>query len=160
MAEMMRPLVSVVWEDWADRSLPLPAYQTSGAAGADLCANLPPEVRDVGLLLAPMARAVCPTGIRVAVPEGYEMQVRPRSGLASKHGITLPNTPGTIDSDFRGPLGVSLINLGSEPYTIRHGDRVAQVVVAPVVRAGFAVVEALDDTARGAGGFGSTGVGS
>ncbi len=156
----MRPLVSVVWEDWADRSLPLPDYQTSGAAGADLCANFPAQSREAGLELAPMARAICPTGIRVAVPEGFEMQVRPRSGLASKHGITLPNTPGTIDSDYRGPLGVSLINLGPEPYTIRHGDRVAQVVVAPVVQAGFAVVDELDQTARGTGGFGSTGIGS
>jgi dUTP pyrophosphatase len=158
MAEKMRPLVSVVWEAWADQSLPLPAYQTVGAAGADLCANFPAEMREAGLVLLPMGRAICPTGLRVAVPEGYEMQVRPRSGLASKHGITLPNTPGTIDSDYRGPLGVSLINLGLEPYTIRHGDRVAQVVVAPVVQAGFAVVEDLDETARGAGGFGSTGL--
>jgi dUTP pyrophosphatase len=150
-------VVQVLWEDWADMSLPLPAYQTSGAAGADLCANFPEADRAAGLTLAPMARAICPTGIRVAIPEGYEMQVRPRSGLATKHGITVPNTPGTIDSDYRGPLGVALINLGTEPYTIRHGDRVAQVVVAPVVQAGFAVVEALDETARGTGGFGSTG---
>ncbi|OYW51913.1 MAG: deoxyuridine 5'-triphosphate nucleotidohydrolase [Rhodobacterales bacterium 32-66-7] len=155
-----KPLVRVVWEEWADRSLPLPVYQTAGAAGADICANFPPEARDAGLVLAPMARAICPTGIRVAVPDGYEMQVRPRSGLASKHGITVPNTPGTIDSDYRGPLGVALINLGVEAFTIRHGDRVAQMVVAPVVRAGFTVVEALDETARGVGGFGSTGVGS
>jgi dUTP pyrophosphatase len=158
MAEPMRPVVSVVWEDWADRSLPLPVYQTAGAAGADLCANFPEGERAVGLTLAPMERAICPTGLRVAVPEGYEMQVRPRSGLASKHGITLPNTPGTIDSDYRGPLGVSLINLGTEPYTVRHGDRVAQVVVAPVVQVGFAVVDGLDETARGTGGFGSTGL--
>ncbi len=153
-------MVRVMWEDWADRSLPLPVYQTAGAAGADLCANFPPELRAAGLTLAPMQRAICPTGIRVAIPEGYELQVRPRSGLASKHGITLPNTPGTIDSDYRGPLGVSLINLGTESYTIRHGDRVAQVVVAPVVQAGFTVVEVLDQTERGTGGFGSTGFGS
>jgi dUTP pyrophosphatase len=153
----MGPVVQVLWEDWADRNLPLPAYQTMGAAGADLCANFPPEMREAGLMLAPMQRAICLTGIRVAIPAGYEMQIRPRSGLASKHGITLPNTPGTIDSDYRGPLGVSLINLGTEPYTIRHGDRVAQAVVAPVVQAGFAVVEALEETARGSGGFGSTG---
>lgn len=156
----MRPFVSVVWEEWADRNLPLPTYQTAGAAGADLCANFPQETREAGLTLAPMQRAICPTGIRVAIPEGYEMQVRPRSGLASKYGITLPNTPGTIDSDYRGPLGVSLINLGLEPYTIRHGDRVAQAVVAPVVQASFAVVEVLDETERGTGGFGSTGTGS
>ncbi len=160
MTDRVRLLVRVLWEDWADRSLPLPSYQTQGAAGADLCANFPPEARRDGLTLAPMQRAICPTGIRVAIPEGYEMQVRPRSGLASKHGITLPNTPGTIDSDYRGPLGVSLINLGTEPYTIRHGDRVAQAVVVPVMQAGFMVVDALDETARGTGGFGSTGIGA
>jgi dUTP pyrophosphatase len=159
MGDRVRPVVSVVWEDWADRSLPLPAYQTAGAAGADLCANFPPDRREAGLTLQPLERAICPTGLRVAVPEGFEMQVRPRSGLASKQGITLPNTPGTIDSDYRGPLGVSLVNLGREPYTIRHGDRVAQVIVAPVVRAEFGLVEALDDTPRGTGGFGSTGRG-
>ncbi len=153
----MTLVVQILWEPWADRSLPLPAYQSAGAAGADLCANFPPESRESGLTLPPMGRAICPTGLRVAIPPGYEMQIRPRSGLALKHGISLPNTPGTIDSDYRGPLGVALINLGSEPYTIRHGDRVAQAVVAPVVQAGFAVVEALDDTARGKGGFGSTG---
>jgi len=160
MAEAMQTLVSVVWEEWADRSLPLPAYQTAGAAGADLCANFPLPLREAGLVLEPMGRAICPTGIRVAVPRGLEMQVRPRSGLATKHGITLPNTPGTIDSDYRGPLGVALINLGPDPYTIRHGDRVAQLVVAPVVQAGFAVVDALDQTERGTGGFGSTGFGT
>ena len=158
MAKGTRPVLAVMWEDWADRSLPLPAYQTAGAAGADLCANFPSESREAGLVLPPMGRAICPTGLRVAIPDGYEMQIRPRSGLASKHGITLPNTPGTIDSDYRGPLGVSLINLGAEAYTIRHGDRVAQAVVAPVVQADFAVVEALDSTARGTGGFGSTGM--
>lgn len=151
-------VVSVIWEDWADQSLPLPSYQTAGAAGADLCANFPEGQREAGLVLEPMARAICPTGLRVAVPLGYEMQVRPRSGLAAKHGVTVPNTPGTIDSDYRGPLGVSLINLGTTVYRVRHGDRVAQLVVAPVVQAGFAVVEALDETARGTGGFGSTGL--
>ena len=154
----MTPVVRILREDWADPSLPLPAYQTAGAAGADICANFPPETRAGGLTLQPMQRAICPTGLRVAIPEGFEMQVRPRSGLATRHGITLPNTPGTIDSDYRGPLGVALVNLGTEPYTIHHGDRVAQAVVAPVVRAGFALVEALDATERGEGGFGSTGV--
>ena len=153
----MRPVVKILFEDWADRDLPLPAYETPGAAGADIRANLPPEMRAVGFTLAPMQRAICPTGIRVEIPQGYEMQIRPRSGLATKQGITLPNTPGTIDSDYRGPLGVALINLGSEPYTIQHGDRVAQMIVAPVVQAAFSVVEALSDTARGDGGFGSTG---
>lgn len=153
-----QPVVRILREDWADPSLPLPVYQTAGAAGADICANFPPESRAEGLILHPMQRAVCPTGLRVAIPDGYEMQVRPRSGLATKHGITLPNTPGTIDSDYRGPLGVALVNLGTGPYTIRHGDRVAQAVVAPVVQVGFAVVEVLDETARGIGGFGSTGL--
>ena len=149
--------VQVVWEDWADRALPLPAYETAGSAGADLRANLLPEDRGIGFILDPMRRAIIPTGICVAVPAGYEMQIRPRSGLAVKHGITLANTPGTIDSDYRGPLGVAMINLGPEPYTIHHGDRIAQAVVAPVVQAGFTAVEVLDVTVRGAGGFGSTG---
>lgn len=155
----MQPIVEVLWEDWADRDVPLPAYATAGAAGADLRANLPVEQRAVGLVLAPMARTIVPTGFRVAIPEGYEMQIRPRSGLALKHGITLPNTPGTIDCDYRGPLGVLLINFGTEPFAIAHGDRIAQAVIAPVSLALFAVVEALDDTARGQGGFGSTGRG-
>ena len=151
--------VLVMWEEWADRSLPLPHYQTAGAAGADLCANFPPDARETGLTLPPMGRAICPTGIRVAVPEGFELQVRPRSGLASKQGITLPNTPGTIDSDYRGPLGVLLINLGAGPVVIAHGERIAQMIVAPVVRAEFAEAAALGATARGGGGFGSTGRG-
>jgi dUTP pyrophosphatase len=155
----MQPIVEVLWEDWADRDVPLPAYATAGAAGADLRANLPMEQRAAGLVLAPMARRIVPTGFRVAIPVGYEMQIRPRSGLALKHGITLPNTPGTIDCDYRGPLGVLLINFGTEPFAIAHGDRIAQAVIAPVSLARFAVVEALDDTARGQGGFGSTGRG-
>ncbi len=150
--------IKVLREDWADPAVPLPAYQTAGAAGADLCANLPPDLRETGLVLAPMARAICPTGLRVEIPDGYEMQVRPRSGLATKHGVTLPNTPGTVDSDYRGPLGVPLVNLGAEPFVIRHGDRVAQAVIAPVIRATYEVVAELGDTARGTGGFGSTGV--
>ena len=153
----MTAVVRILREDWADPSLPLPTYQTAGAAGADICANFPEADRAAGLTLAPMQRAICPTGLRVAIPEGYEMQIRPRSGLATKHGITLPNTPGTIDSDYRGPLGVALVNLGTAPYTIRHGDRIAQAVVAPVVQARFDLVQALDSTARGEGGFGSTG---
>lgn len=153
----MVPVVRVVWEEWADKDLPLPSYETAGAAGADIRANLRPEDRASGFVLDPMHRAVVPTGIRVEIPAGFEMQIRPRSGLAVKFGITLPNTPGTIDSDYRGPLGVALVNLGGEPYTIQHGDRIAQCVIAPVVQAGFQVVDALGETARGAGGFGSTG---
>ncbi|MBI1171483.1 dUTP diphosphatase [bacterium] len=151
------PVIKILWEEWADRSQPLPRYETPGAAGADLRANLAPEDRAAGLTLAPMQRMIVPTGIRVEIPEGYEMQIRPRSGLAVKFGISLPNTPGTIDSDYRGPLGVALINLGSEPFLIRHGDRIAQAVVAPVRQARFEVVDSLGETDRGSGGFGSTG---
>ena len=149
--------VTVVWEDWADRALPMPAYQTAGSAGADICANLPPEAREAGVTLRPMQRLVVPTGIRVAIPMGYEMQIRPRSGLALRHGITLPNTPGTIDSDYRGPLGVALVNLGEADFTVHHGDRIAQCVIAPVVQAEYETVDSLDETARGGDGFGSTG---
>ncbi len=149
--------VRVVYEDWADRAVALPEYQTAGAAGADLRANLLPEDRAAGLVIAPMGRRVVPTGLRVAIPEGFEMQIRPRSGLAVKHGISLPNSPGTIDADYRGPLGVPLINLGDQPFVVRHGERIAQAVVAPVVRARFDLSDSLDETARGAGGFGHTG---
>lgn len=153
----MIPTVRVLWDESADQSLGLPSYETAGAAGADVRANLPAEVREEGLALAPMQRRLVPTGIRVEISEGYEIQVRPRSGLALKHGITLVNTPGTIDSDYRGPLGVILVNLGTEPYTIRHGDRIAQLVLAPVVRARFEAAAALSGSTRGGGGFGSTG---
>ena len=151
------PLIQILWEDWADQTLPLPAYETAGAAGADLRVNLRPEDRALGLVLEPMARAIFPTGLRIEIPAGYEVQIRPRSGLAAKFGLTIPNAPGTIDSDYRGPLGVILANLGADPYTVRHGERIAQMVVAPVVQARFSVVQALGQTARGDGGFGSTG---
>ena len=140
------------WVDGADQTLGLPAYETAGAAGADLRANL-----DATMTLAPGAWALVPTGLRMAIPDGYEIQVRPRSGLALKHGVTLVNTPGTIDSDYRGPVGVIMINLGDAPFEITHGMRIAQMVVAPVVQARFRAVAELDETARGAGGFGSTG---
>lgn len=153
----MAPELRVVWEDWADRALPLPSYETPGAAGADIRANLPEADRAAGITLHPMQRLIVPTGFRVEIPMGYEMQIRPRSGLALKHGITLPNTPGTIDSDYRGPLGVALVNLGDTVFTVQHGDRIAQMIVAPVVQARFAVVEHLSETERGEGGFGSTG---
>ena len=142
-------------EAGADPALPLPEYQTAGAAGADLRADL----GGADLVLVPGQIRLVPTGLRVQIPEGYEMQIRPRSSLALKHGVTLPNTPGTIDSDYRGPLGVIMINLGAAPYTVRHGERIAQAVIAPVIRAAYAIAGALDDTARGAGGFGSTGRG-
>ncbi len=156
---MTGPVLRIMWDAGADRGLALPAYETAGAAGADIRANLAVEDRAAGVRLAPMQRAVVPTGLRVEIPLGYEMQIRPRSGLAMKHGITVPNTPGTIDSDYRGPLGVALINLGAEPYTIAHGDRIAQMIIAPVMQVQFEVVEGLSETARGAGGFGSTGRG-
>lgn len=151
------PGVALVWLEEADRTVPLPAYASDGAAGADLRANFPPDLRAEGLTLAPGARAVVPTGLRLAVPDGFEAQIRPRSGLARDHGLTLPNAPGTIDSDYRGPLGVIVLNAGAAPIRIAHGDRIAQMVIAPVVRATFAMADALDDTARGTGGFGSTG---
>lgn len=156
---VVQPILEVLWEDWADRAVALPSYETAGAAGADIRANFAAAERAAGMVLEPMARKIVPTGFRVAIPEGYEMQIRPRSGLALKHGISLPNTPGTIDSDYRGPLGVLLINYGAEPFAIAHGDRIAQMIVAPVLQARFSVVEALSGTARGAGGFGSTGRG-
>jgi dUTP pyrophosphatase len=149
--------IRVIFEDWADQGIALPDYQTAGAAGADLRANLRPEDRATGIVIAPMGRVVVPTGLRVAIPQGFEMQVRPRSGLAVQYGMTLSNTPGTIDSDYRGPLGVALINLGDAPFTVMHGERIAQAVVAPVVRAVFEVAQDLGVTARGAGGFGHTG---
>ena len=148
------PLIAIEWVDGADQSLPLPAYQTQGAAGADVCANLPDRGE---IILAVGARALVPTGLRLQIPDGFEVQLRPRSGLALKHGITLPNSPGTIDSDYRGPLGVIVMNAGDAEFIIGHGDRIAQMVVAPVVQARFAVADGLDATARGAGGFGSTG---
>ncbi|MFY0692325.1 MAG: dUTP diphosphatase [Paracoccaceae bacterium] len=144
------------WEDGADQSLGLPAYATAGAAGADLRANLPDRST---ITLAPGARALVPTGLSMEIPQGYEVQIRPRSGLALKHGITLPNAPGTIDSDYRGPLGVILQNTGDAAFEIAHGDRIAQMVVAPVVQARLELAETLSETARGAGGFGSTGRG-
>ncbi|MEM9580607.1 MAG: dUTP diphosphatase [Pseudomonadota bacterium] len=146
--------ITVMWDADADPSLGLPNYETSGAAGADLRANFPDQV---GVTLQPGARVLVPTGLRIAIPDGYEVQIRPRSGLALKHGITLPNSPGTIDSDYRGPLGVIVLNAGTEPFEIAHGDRIAQMVLAPVVRAGFTLADELPQTGRGAGGFGSTG---
>jgi dUTP pyrophosphatase len=130
--------------------LPLPAYATSGAAGMDI-------VSAEQVTIAPGARHAVATGLAVAIPEGYEIQVRPRSGLALKHGISVPNTPGTIDSDYRGELKVILVNLGHEPFAIARGDRIAQLVLAPVVQAVWDEVADLDATERGEGGFGSTG---
>jgi dUTP pyrophosphatase len=134
--------------------LPLPAYATAGAAGMDLLAAV-----TAPLVIPPGGRALVPTGLRIALPEGFELQVRPRSGLALKNGIMLPNSPGTIDEDYRGELGVIVLNGGDQPFTVERGMRIAQAVVAPVTRAVWAEVAALPETARGAGGFGSTGRG-
>ena len=145
--------IKLRWAEGADQTLPLPAYETTGAAGADLRANLPGGA----VTLAPGARALISTGVHMAIPEGFEVQVRPRSGLALKHGISLVNSPGTIDSDYRGVVGVILGNTGQEAFTVEHGMRIAQMVVAPVMQAGFDLADSLDETPRGAGGFGSTG---
>jgi len=134
--------------------LPLPAYETGGSAGMDLRAALAEETP---MTLVPGARGLVPTGLKIALEPGYEAQVRPRSGLAIKHGLTCLNSPGTIDSDYRGEVGVILINHGQEPFVIRRGERIAQLVVARYEQAVLIEVEALDETARGAGGFGSTG---
>jgi len=134
--------------------LPLPAYETADAAGMDLRAAVP---QDQPIVLQPGARIAVETGLAIAIPTGFEGQVRPRSGLAFKSGITVANAPGTIDADYRGEVKVILINLGAEAFHIRRGDRIAQLVIAPVTQAAWTEVESLDDTARGAGGFGSTG---
>lgn len=130
--------------------LDLPAYATNGAAGMDV-------VSAETITISPGARHAVGTGLALAIPPGFEVQVRPRSGLALKHGISVPNTPGTIDSDYRGELKVILINHGPEPFEVRRGDRIAQLVLAPVIRASWLEVDELDETARGEGGFGSTG---
>lgn len=136
--------------------LALPAYETAQSAGMDLRAAVP---ADAPMTLAPRQRALVPTGLTIALPTDYEAQIRPRSGLAFKHGITCLNTPGTIDADYRGEVKVLLINLGDEAFTIQRGERIAQMVIAPVTQAGWEIVTELSDTARGAGGFGSTGKG-
>ncbi len=147
--------VEIVRLDHAE-GLPLPAYETAGAAGMDLRAA-PPE--DEPIVLRPGGRTMVPTGLCIAVPDGFEAQVRPRSGLAIRAGVTCLNTPGTIDADYRGEVKVILANLGEENFVIRRGDRIAQLVICPVARAQWRIAEALDQTRRGGGGFGSTGAG-
>ncbi|MCI7588464.1 MAG: dUTP diphosphatase [Spirochaetia bacterium] len=131
----------------------LPSYQTKGAAGADICACIESDV-----VIGVGERVMVPTGLFFEIPQGYEVQVRPRSGLAVKNGVTCLNTPGTIDSDYRGEVKVILINLGQKPFTVKNGDRIAQIVVSPVEQASFCKVDVLSSTERGEGGFGSTGV--
>ena len=133
----------------------VPQYMTDHAAGLDLCAAL-----DGSILLEPGSRVLVPTGLAMAIPVGYEGQVRPRSGLALKKGVTLVNSPGTIDADYRGEIGVIMINHGESPFSINHGDRIAQMLISPVTHAELQVVDTLEETARGAGGFGHTGVGN
>jgi len=149
----MTVTIQVLREDWADLALPLPSPETPGAAGADLRA----DTRGETVTLTPSARLLVPTGLRLGIPHGYEVQLRPRSGLALKHGVTLLNTPGTIDSDYRGEVKVILINLGQDAFQISRGERIAQMVLAPVTRAEWREVKSLPQTDRGAGGFGSTG---
>jgi dUTP pyrophosphatase len=148
-------MVEIVLEQLAHaKGLPLPAYATAGAAGADLCAAVPD---DSPVTLLPGQHAMVPTGLLLAIPHGHEVQIRPRSGLAARHGVTVLNSPGTIDSDFRGEVQILLVNLGQAPFLIERGMRIAQMVVAPVQQALFRAGPVRQDTARGAGGFGSTG---
>jgi dUTP pyrophosphatase len=136
-----------------NEKVPLPEYETGGSAGLDIRAFIPSD-----LTIHPMGRAKIPTGLFLEIPKGYEAQIRPRSGLALRWGITVLNSPGTIDSDYRGELEVVLINTGSESFTVKNGDRIAQMVISPVVRASISEVERLSETERGSGGFGSTGI--
>lgn len=154
MTALLRSTVRVALLRMPDGDgLPIPTYMSDLAAGADLCAAIPST-----LTLEPGARALVPTGFAIALPAGFEAQIRPRSGLALRHGITCLNSPGTIDADYRGPVSVILVNLGNESVTIQLGDRIAQMVVAPIVQADFESVKELPPSARGVGGFGSTGV--
>ncbi|MBX7256308.1 MAG: dUTP diphosphatase [Candidatus Hydrogenedentes bacterium] len=143
--------VAITREPGTD-DIPLPAYETEHAAGMDVRASVTEP-----LTLAPGQRALVPTGLRIALPEGYEAQIRPRSGLAIKHGISLLNSPGTIDADYRGEIRIIIANLGQEPFTIARGDRIAQMIVAPVTKVEWRSVDSLDETKRGEGGFGHTG---
>lgn len=148
----MKPLRVLVKRTNSRSTTPLPVYMTSHSAGMDLYAEL-----DHGMVLSPGCRALVPTGLAIALPDGYEAQIRPRSGLALKHGVTMLNSPGTIDADYRGEIGLIVINHGTEPFAINNGDRIAQMVIAPVIQAQLVEVGELDETARGEGGFGHTG---
>jgi len=141
----------------ADPAIALPAYETQGAAGADLRANFPAARRAEGAVLEPGRVALIPTGLIFDIPQGFEVQIRPRSGLALKHGLTALNSPGTIDSDYRGEVGIILVNHGGETYRVAHGERIAQMVFAQLLQCRFEAVATVSESARGAGGFGSTG---
>ncbi|MCP4643358.1 MAG: dUTP diphosphatase [bacterium] len=149
---MTQSVAVAITRDPGCEDIPLPAYETEHAAGMDIRASVTEP-----LTLAPGERALVPTGLRIALPEGYEAQIRPRSGLAIKHGISLLNSPGTIDADYRGEIRIIMANLGQEPFTIDRGDRIAQMIVAPVTRVQWRVADSLDETDRGEGGFGHTG---
>ena len=152
----MSVTIKVVRDAEFDANIALPFYETDGAAGADIRANFEDRL---GVVIPSGERALIPTGLRFEIPLGFEVQIRPRSGLALKHGIMLVNSPGTIDSDYRGLIGVIVLNTGSDLFEVVHGERIAQVIVAPVLQASFVQSDAVDDTARGSGGFGSTGRG-
>lgn len=157
---MTKPSVAVKIDrtSHGDARVALPEYQTAGASGMDVRSNLEQADREKGVTIAPGARFVVPTGLIMEIPAGYEIQVRPRSGLAAKSGITVINTPGTVDSDYRGEVGVILINLGSDPFIVLHGERIAQFVLAPVSRCEWVESAGMSGSKRGSGGFGSTGV--
>ena len=142
----------------ADENIPIPKYATIGSSGADLRANFPESIRNIGKILMPGCRSLIPTGLMMEIPEGHEVQIRPRSGLAIKNGVTVLNSPGTIDCDYRGEVAVILINSGDQEFKISHGDRIAQMVVAEVVQMKFLLSKDLAETERGATGFGSTGI--
>jgi dUTP pyrophosphatase len=154
---MLQINVKFIWNQGSDISLGLPDYRSSGASGADIKANFDIGIRAEGIDLQPGRQLLIPTGLSVEIPKGFEIQIRPRSGLTLKDGISIPNSPGTIDSDYRGPLGVIMINFSESIFHISHGDRIAQMVVAPVIRANFELVSELSSTTRGIRGFGSTG---
>ena len=151
----MELLIKLAWGQDADKNLPLPTFQTPGSAGADVCANF--GLAQSSIEIKPGARALIPTGFSLEIPNNYEIQIRPRSGLAINHGITILNSPGTIDSDYRGLIGIILINHGNEIYKILHGDRIAQMIVSPINHALFETTDYLCESSRGIGGFGSTG---
>ena len=155
---MIKPIVRFVRQNDSDVEIAIPEYQTSGASGADIRANFSRSLRSYGVDLIPNKPSLIPTGFSVQVPKGLEIQIRPRSGIALRHAISVINSPGTIDSDYRGEVGVIMINLGNEIFHVNHGDRIAQIVVTPVIWASFEMVEALEESDRASRGFGSTGI--
>ncbi|MDE0764889.1 MAG: dUTP diphosphatase [Amylibacter sp.] len=154
---MKKLCVQLAFLEGADLNVSLPSYETPQSAGMDLRANFPIEIRSIGINIEAGSRVLIPTGLTIAIPEGYEAQIRPRSGLALKHGVTVLNSPGTVDADYRGHLGIILINHSDNDFHILHGDRIAQIIFSPVIQAFWETVSELNETVRGIGGFGSTG---